>query len=640
MFLLLALTSALAQAPARLEINPTLEIKQLLKTWDQDRDQKITVRDQKKGRSLSYTIMGNQVDGVYHVSNLLQELKLAQEEGRKEISGALIFEPPVKRISRSIRDRYWDALTRRIDKDHLRQVLGDPKIKSEEESYLYVPYHDIAALEYYLEASAQMPELKLNVIRLPEKITPEFVKGLGNKHGLLVLDHRKGKDGKLEGVPYVVPGGRFNEMYGWDSYFEVLGLLIDGRVDLARSMVDNFVYQITHYGKILNANRTYYLTRSQPPFLTSMIRAVLKHLPKGAETRQWLETSLRAAVKEYHSVWMGEDRLTSTGLSRYHGNGLGVPPEVEPGHFDHVANRNKLQKYNRGEIKDESLDLFFMHDRAVRESGHDTTYRWRHDGKDVASDFVTVDLNSLLYKFELDLAHLIEKELGGKFEGVTANDFLGLAAKRKVKMLELLWDSEKKMFFDYNHRTQKRSTYVSATTLWPLWAHDPSRRETKFLSDKDADLLVKNALKELEEAGGVASTSKRSTELWGDKKHARQWDWPNGWAPHQMLIWEGLKNYEMNNTAQRLCYKWLYMITRNAMDFNGTVTEKYDVVNRSHAVFAEYGNVGADFSYITKEGFGWMNASYQVGLETLTPANLTVLEKVIPPEWVSFGKMP
>lgn len=640
-----------AQVLVPVKVNTGSEIKRLLRINDRDKDQKITVNDHQKGKTLHFELKdlsekSYHVEGVYPLSNLLQELKLAEDSSVGTVSPALIFENPVARISRSIRERFWDGLTRKIDKEHLREVLGDSKVSNSGERYLYVPHHDLEALEYYLVASAESPELNLKVVRLPEKITGEYVKDLGQKHGLLSLALTRNKSGKLEGVPYVVPGGRFNEMYGWDSYFEALGLLKDGRVDLAKGMVDNFVYQITHYGKILNANRTYYLTRSQPPFLTSMIRAVLAALPEGPETRAWLEKAVRAAIAEYHTVWMGKERLTENGLSRYSGAAPGIPPEVEPGHFNHVlgpfAKKHKLsiaefeRRYNQGKIKEPELDLFLLHDRAVRESGHDTTYRWRVGVKDRCADFTTVDLNSLLYKFELDLAWLIEHKFSGMFDNLSSKDFRSLARSRKDRILEYLWDPGKQMFFDYNMALKKRSAYVSATALYPLWAFEPSFPESKLLSDEQATRLIENVLEKLESNGGVAATSEKSLHAYGDQTQARQWEWPNGWAPHQILIWEGLKNYGHEKTAKRLIYKWLYMITKNAMDYNGTIPEKYDVFKRSHAVFAEYGNVGTNFSYITREGFGWMNASYQIGLSTLNPEFLAQLEKLVPPEWISF----
>jgi alpha,alpha-trehalase len=107
---------------------------------------------------------------------------------------------------------------------------------------------------------------------------------------------------------------------------------------------------------------------------------------------------------------------------------------------------------------------------------------------------------------------------------------------------------------------------------------------------------------------------------------------PERLAPHQMIAWVGLKNYGLKEPAQRLIYKWLFMITKNAADYNGTVPEKFDVLKMSHEVFAEYGNVGTDFAYITREGFGWMNASYQVGLAELNPELRKQLENLVPPE--------
>ena len=245
-------------------------------------------------------------------------------------------------------------------------------------------------------------------------------------------------DGKITGVPYVVPGGRFNELYCWDSYFIVLGLLQDGRTDLARGMADNLLYEVRYYGKIPNANRTYYLTRSQPPFLTSIIRAVYE---SGAVDKTWLASALKTAMTEYQNVWLGNDRLVKIGpyeLSRYYDTGNGPCPEVEPGHYDEqmqpwlaqVKPENPdlpltpyrfLNEYlycgKYADLKADglTLDEFFKHDRAVRESGHDTTHRF----DDRTADFVSVDLNSLLYKYETDFADLIENEFGGNLPGVS-----------------------------------------------------------------------------------------------------------------------------------------------------------------------------------------------------------------------------
>ena len=124
-------------------------------------------------------------------------------------------------------------------------------------------------------------------------------------------------------------------------------------------------------------------------------------------------------------------------------------------------------------------------------------------------------------------------------------------------------------------------------------------------------------MKDLKEEGGIAGTSRVMNANLPKGAVQRQWDYPNGWAPHQMLIWRGLKKYGFNAELQELVYRWLFMITRNAVDYNGTIPEKYDVVAATHKVFAEYGNVGTQFEYITREEFGWMNASYQYGLTLL-----------------------
>ena len=157
-------------------------------------------------------------------------------------------------------------------------------------------------MEETAAAQNRSPALKVVVLPSPDKITGAFVRNLDGAHGLLSLALETNAEGRIVGVPYVVPGGRFNELYDWDSYFIVLGLLQDGRTDLARGMADNLLYEVRHYGKIPNANRTYYLTRSQPPFLTSIIRAVYE---SGAADKNWLASALKIALTEYQNVWLG-----------------------------------------------------------------------------------------------------------------------------------------------------------------------------------------------------------------------------------------------------------------------------------------------------------------------------------------------
>ncbi|MBI5472905.1 MAG: trehalase [Ignavibacteriae bacterium] len=628
-------------------VKPALD--SLLRDEDTDGDLRITIDDshlagtERGNKQFWLAALNNntyQVSGTYFLSNLLQELKLLEETGKDTAPLPLhnVFEPPAERISRSVRELYWKSLTRTIDERGLPHILADEKMKSADgKHYLYIPAADTMALAYFQSVNRRNPGLNVSIVRLPRKISAEYLAQIKGKHGVLSLALRKNRDGSMMGAPFVVPGGRFNEMYGWDSYFIVLGLLRDGEVELAKSMIDNQVYQIRQYGAILNANRTYYLTRSQPPFLTSGALECYKHLPKNSDSREWLRTVLAAAIKEYRSVWMGSDRLTETGLSRYFDTGEGVPPEVEPGHFESVFKKFAEQHtmsaaefesaYRSGKFHDPKLDAFFKHDRAMRESGHDTSYRLFG----VCADLVTVDLNSLLYKIESDIASMIRSEFGGNLQlpdGTTESSaaWNSRAAERQELMNKFLWDEKRGMFFDYNVRAKKRTEYVSATTLYPLWA--------KLATRNQAERLMHNARTLLVTPGGIVGSTESSRGPITAEHPLRQWDYPYGWAPHQMLAWQGFLNYTDTATAQQLVYRWLFTIALNASQYNGTVPEKFDVVRRSHQVFAEYGNVGTKFSYITREGFGWTNASFQIGLGLLTETQREQLNRLLPPEVV------
>lgn len=637
------------RTPVMVDVRENLE--RLLAEEDTDGDKKITIQDtyvqgSHRGDQQFWLIATNgkryEVGRTYYLSNLLQELALKQRAGLDvaPIDLDRVFEQPVQRISRLIREVYWDSRTRRIDQHGIERLFTDEKISADDLHYLYVPQNDSEALRYYSVLAQQHPELKLRVESLPATVTPQYVRGLEGKHGLLTLALDRTASGAYVGVPFMVPGGRFNEMYGWDSYFEVLGLLEDHRIDLAKAVTENLVYQLAHYGQVLNGNRSYYLTRSNPPFLTSIGLAVYDQLPKNQETQLWLARVFRAAIKEYYTVWMSPPRLTDTGLSRFYGEALGPAPEVEQGHFDAIyrpyAEKRDLdirtfeQQYKAGTFTIPALEQFFVHDRCMRESGHDTTYRWERHG-DRCADFVTVDLNSLLYKTEADIAGAIETIFGGTLiledgSEETSATWYARAERRKQLISRLLWDHEAGMFFDYDVVNKQRYAFVSATTLYPLWA--------RLATVEQAEALVRNALPLLEMPGGLAGSSEQSRGSISESRPARQWDYPYGWAPHQMLAWTGLSTYGYEGVAQRLSYRWLYTITKNAVDYNGTVPEKLDVVQRSHVVFAEYGNVGTEFEYLPLEGFGWMNASYQVGRAYLSTDLNARLNRLIPPEWL------
>jgi len=612
-------------------INVNIEtcLAELLSQEDTDNDKKITIED---NGPKAFNVVSNSgesyiIKGTYHLSNLLQELVIAKNKGLTEvdINTNVIEEKPVHRISKMIKGYYWNGLTRTMDAAGIKNLIHDSKNEAlvSKKLRIYIPFQDTIAFDYYENLEDKFP---ITTIKLPENISPDYVKSINKKPGILSLKLESIGD-KLIGVPFVVPGGRFNEMYGWDSYFESIGLLIDGKVDLAKGMADNFQYEIEHYGKILNANRSYYLTRTQPPFYTSLIREVYEV----TNDKNWLKKHLKTAIKEYETVWMVKGkRLTDNGLNRYLAEGIGITPEAEEGHYNAVlksfaeeANMSIPEyekKYAEGLIINKELDDYFVNDRTVRESGHDTSYRIEGN----CADLNLVELNAMLYKYETDFAEIIDTEFNGRFEDYTSKFWTEQAEARKKAVNKYLWNEHEGLYFDFNVKTEKQSSFVAATTLSPLWA--------KLCSSEQADKLVKKAIPILKEKGGIAGSTKKSRGDINANRPQRQWDYPNGWAPHQMMIWRGLFNYDYINEAQELIYRWLFMITKNAVDYNGTIPEKYDVVEATHKVFAEYGNVGTDFEYITQEGFGWMNASYQYGLKLLHNRYIEKLNSLIPPE--------
>ena len=595
-----------------LNIAQTLTL--LLRQEDTNSDKKITI-DDIGPKVFSITSISGQnykVKGTYFLSNLLQELVLSKRNGNEfaQVPLERIEELPTVRISRLIKDYYWLGLTRTMDKQGIQKLLLDTKNNSlnSDKLRIYIPYKDVFAFKYYQHLENSLP---IEAIALPQKITPKFVKGLNNYPGILALK-LVSKNNKITGVPFVVPGGRFNEMYGWDSYFESIGLIIDGKKDLAKAMADNFQYEIDYYGKVLNANRSYYLTRTQPPFYTSLIQEVFKF----TRDIDWLKSHLKTAIKEYQTVWMvAGKRLTQNGLNRYFAEGIGMPPECEKGHFDSIikpyADKHNISledyilKYNSGDIENKELNTYFIHDRSVRESGHDTSYRI----EGICADLNPVELNALLYKYEMDFGYLTETYLNNSFESFESSFWYSAANKRAKRMHKYMWNEDRKQYFDFNYITKEQSYFESASNYSPLWAG--------IVNLETAQTMLQTLMQELKVKGGVVGSSKRSRGEISALRPERQWDYPNGWAPHQMMIWKGLLNYGFNKELQELIYRWLFMITKNAVDYNGTIPEKYNVVTGSHKVFSEYGNVGTDFEYITQEGFGWMNASYQYGLSLL-----------------------
>jgi len=393
--------------------------------------------------------------------------------------------------------------------------------------------------------------------------------------------------------PYVVPGGRFNEMYGWDSYFIQIGLLRDGLVPLARNMTDNFLYEIRNYGMILNGNRTYYLTRSQPPFLTEMLLNVYHR----THDRHWLEQAM-PEVEKYYRYWTSEPHLNpQTGLSRYFDLGEGPAPEVVAAELD-AQGRNhyevvreyfhshKVTAYDASQYYDAARDrltpLFYKGDRSMRESGFDPSNRFGPFNADIIH-YNPVCLNSLLYAMEIETAEIL-RALGRSTE---ATVWEKRARDRGERMNRLMWDERDGLYYDYDFVNKQVRRYPFLTTFYPLWAG--------IASQEQAARLDRN-LKLFERAGGLET----STGVSGS-----QWDAPFGWAPLELLAVEGLRRYGFARDADRISEEFLSLVLEQYRR-TGIIVEKYDVARRSMALAGEL-----HFGYRSNEpGFGWTNATF------------------------------
>jgi alpha,alpha-trehalase len=501
----------------------------------------------------------------------------------------------------------WDTLTRSMTDCH---SLVDIKVTAD--PILYLP----AEMSAPPAVSELEQKCHVHIVPLPrriEKLGDVRPEELPNS-GLLYLPS-----------PYVVPGGRFNEMYGWDSYFILLGLEVDHREALAKGMVDNFLFEIEHYGGVLNANRTYYLTRSQPPFLTSMIRAVYENpasfppTPEGrTQARAWLERAYTLALKDY-STWTRPEHLAgTTGLARYFDYGKGPVPEMadDSTYYPDVIRWLIAHPHQGGDgflvkgsehpdtgealrLKETSCDVnasvvcmhawaggyrltkdFYVGDRAMRESGFDPSNRFG-PFSGATHHFAPVCLNSLLYRYERDLEHLAH--LLGK--PTDAARWERRAKARDAAIHRYLWRAQDGVFADYEFARGRANTYAYISSLYPLWAGVATREEAKQVVDK---------LNLFERPGGF-SMSNTNTGL--------QWDEPFGWAPTNWVAIAGLEAEGFHADAARVAQHFDATIDQGFAE-DGTIREKYNVVSAN-------ANVQVSTGYKQNViGFGWTNAIY------------------------------
>jgi alpha,alpha-trehalase len=376
--------------------------------------------------------------------------------------------------------------------------------------------------------------------------------------------------------PYVVPGGRFREVYYWDSYFTMLGLEADGRNDIVENMIADFAYEIDTYGHIPNGNRTYYLSRSQPPFFSKMIDLLAEHDGPSVYVRY-----LRELRREYDFWMQGADQ---------------VPRGQAFRNVVHLTNGLVLNRYwdERDVPRDESYyeDVttamstsrpaadVYRNLRATAESGWDFSSRWLADGKNLATvqtlSILPVDLNSLLEHLEstLALAYALDGDRAQAWQFKTRADV------RKAAIRSLFWDSQLHLFEDYSWQEGRLTHRPSAAALYPLFFDIATREQ----ADKVARLVAAKGLEE----NGVATTLVTS---------GQQWDQPNGWAPLQWIAVSGFRDYGQYALAKTLAQRWINV---NLVVFNASrkLVEKYDLLIPSG---------GSGGEYATQIGFGWTN---------------------------------
>lgn len=392
--------------------------------------------------------------------------------------------------------------------------------------------------------------------------------------------------------PYVVPGGRFREIYYWDSYFTMLGLKESGDTATVENMVRNFDYLIQTYGHIPNGNRSYYITRSQPPFFAAMV-ILLAEMKGNSVYKEFLP-----ALKKEYAYWMDGASTLKEGqsfrrvvklddgtiLNRYYDDATTPRPE------GYVLDAETAQQASRDK------ETMYRELRAGAESGIDFSNRWMADGKNMTSiqtlEIIAVDLNALLYNLEVTIAKgsLLAKDK------TTADDFTAKAAGRKRAIDKYCWSNALKYYTDYNFTTHEATNTITLAGWYPFCFFPGDLREK---AKQAAGVLKAHLLK----TGGVVTT---------EFDTGQQWDAPNGWAPlHWMTIW-GLERGGQNELAADIARRWIKLNT-DVFKRTGKLSEKYNVVDpRAEAGGGEYAG---------QDGFGWTNGVLLALIQKYGPAD-------------------
>lgn len=396
-----------------------------------------------------------------------------------------------------------------------------------------------------------------------------------------VLTRQPGADGgSLIPLPkqYIVPGGRFREIYYWDSFFTMLGLQASGETHLIQSMVDNFTHLINTTGHIPNGNRTYYLSRSQPPFYALMLRVLAQQ--KGDQVL----LTYAPALRQEYAFWMdGAEQLTADAPT--HRRVVRMPNGAILNRYWDDNPEPRPESYREDvELAENSIrphQDMYRNIRAAAESGWDFSSRWFTDPEDMGTirttELIPVDLNALLYHMEITLADMAA--LQGDHQ--EAKRYKQLAQARRKALLKYTWHEQAGFFYDYDFVNNTTTGIPTLAAVYPLYFC----MATKKQAAKVAQLLEDDFLK----PGGVVTTPNFS---------GQQWDAPNGWAPLQWMTVQALRNYKHQSLAEQVAQRWVEL-NEEVFHNTGKLMEKYNVQDISlQAGGGEYPN---------QDGFGWTN---------------------------------
>jgi len=377
---------------------------------------------------------------------------------------------------------------------------------------------------------------------------------------------------------YVVPGGRFNEMQYWGSYFTLLGLRDHGKWGLIKNMIDNLSFMVDKNGHIPSGNRTYYLSRSQPPFYSLMVKMLSEKLGPTI-----ISHYLPQMIKEYN-YWMSGSNDVLVGATQ---RVVKINNYIANRYYDNLTTpRMEMYRsdFKLAESLDQNSETFFQNIRAACESGWDFSSRWFSNYRDMNTidtcNVVPIDLNCLLYNLEKTIAEAYQHN----GEGDNYSLYSDKAEHRKAMINELMWDDDDEYYFDYHHKSQSLNGCITAAGMYPLFLN--------IATQDQADACAETVQYFLMKTGGIVTTTNNTGE---------QWDAPNGWAPLQWIVIQGLRNYGHNDLAFELTRRWL-SLCENVYNDTGKLYEKYNV--------EDIKSKPRSGDYPLQEGFGWTNGVY------------------------------